>query len=60
MRSCFDTHQLPTSNLLIILVKNRSDEKYSNLKFDLVNLYGMLQDFKGEARQFGLNLRYEF
>lgn len=41
-------------------VKNLTDEKYSHLKFDLVNLFGMLQDFKGEARQVGLDVRYEF
>jgi iron complex outermembrane receptor protein len=41
-------------------VKNLTNEEYSHLKFDLVNLFGMLQDFKGEARQIGLYLRYEF
>ncbi|MFT4940256.1 MAG: iron complex outermembrane receptor protein [Paraglaciecola sp.] len=41
-------------------VKNLGDEEYSHLKFDLINLYGMLQDFKGEARQIGVDLRYEF
>jgi iron complex outermembrane receptor protein len=41
-------------------VKNLTNEEYSHLKFDLVNLYGMLQDFKGEARQIGLDNRYEF
>ena len=43
-----------------VWVKNITDEEYSHLKFDLVNLFGMLQDFKGEARQIGLDLRYEF
>jgi iron complex outermembrane receptor protein len=41
-------------------VKNLTNEEYSHLKFDLVNLFGMLQDFKGEARQVGLDVRYEF
>ncbi len=41
-------------------VKNLTNEEYSHLKFDLVNLFGMLQDFKGEARQVGLDFRYEF
>lgn len=41
-------------------VKNITNEEYSHLKFDLINLYGMLQDFKGEARQLGVDLRYEF
>ncbi len=41
-------------------VKNVTNEKYSHLKFDLVNLFGMLQGFKGESRQVGLDFRYEF
>jgi iron complex outermembrane receptor protein len=41
-------------------VKNLTNEEYSHLNFDLVNLFGMLQDFKGEARQIGLDVRYEF
>ncbi|MFT4809499.1 MAG: iron complex outermembrane receptor protein [Paraglaciecola sp.] len=41
-------------------VKNLTNEEYSHLKFDLVNLFGMLQDFKGEARQVGLDLHYDF
>jgi len=43
-----------------IWVKNLTNEEYSHLKFDLINLLGMLQDFKGEARQVGLDIRYEF
>jgi iron complex outermembrane receptor protein len=39
-------------------VKNLTDEKYSHLKFNLVNLFGMLQVFKGEARQIGFDVRY--
>ena len=41
-------------------IKNLTNQKYSHLKFDLTNLLGMLQDFKGEARQIGLDIRYEF
>jgi iron complex outermembrane receptor protein len=41
-------------------VKNLTNQEYSHLKFDLVNLFGMLQDFKGEARQIGLDVRFEF
>ena len=41
-------------------VKNLTNEEYSHLKFDLVNLFGLLQYFKGEARQIGLYLGYEF
>lgn len=41
-------------------VKNITDQEYSHLKFDLINLYGMLQDFKGEARQIGLGLNWKF
>jgi hypothetical protein len=40
--------------------KNLTNEEYNHFKFDLVNLFGMLQDFKGEARQVGLDFRYEF
>jgi iron complex outermembrane receptor protein len=41
-------------------VKNLTNEKYSHLKFDLSNLLGTIQDFKGEARQIGLDIHYEF
>ncbi len=41
-------------------VKNLTNEKYSHLKFDLINLYGMLQDFKGEARQIGFAVNWDF
>ena len=40
--------------------KNITNEEYSNLKFDLVGLLGMLQDFKGESRQFGVDISYSF
>lgn len=40
--------------------KNITDEEHSNLKFDLTALLGMLQDFKGDARQFGLDVSYAF
>ena len=40
--------------------KNLTDEHYSNLKFDLTSFLGMLEDFKAEGRQYGLNLQYQF
>ncbi|MBU2972466.1 TonB-dependent receptor [Pseudoalteromonas sp. C2R02] len=40
--------------------KNITNEEYSNLKFDLVGLLGMLQDFKGESRQLGVDISYSF
>jgi len=40
--------------------KNLTNEEYSNLKFDLVGLLGMLQDFKGESRQLGIDISYSF
>ena len=41
-------------------VKNLTDEEYSNLLFDLANLFGSLQDFKGEGRQLGVGVNYVF
>ena len=41
-------------------VKNLTDVKYSHLKCDLVDLFGMLQYFKGQARQISLDVHYEF
>ncbi|CAH9058147.1 Vitamin B12 transporter BtuB [Pseudoalteromonas holothuriae] len=43
-----------------IWAKNLFDKEYSNLKFDLRNFLGMLQDFKGEGRRVGLDIRYRF
>jgi iron complex outermembrane receptor protein len=43
-----------------VLGKNLTNAEYSHLKFDLINLFGMLQDFKAEARQVGIDVRYEF
>ncbi|WP_372771094.1 TonB-dependent receptor [Pseudoalteromonas sp.] len=40
--------------------KNLTDEHYSHLKFDLSSFLGMLEDFKAQGRQYGLNLRYQF
>lgn len=40
--------------------KNLTDEHYSHLKFDLSSFLGMLEDFKAEGRQYGINLRYQF
>ncbi|BBN81745.1 TonB-dependent receptor [Pseudoalteromonas sp. A25] len=43
-----------------IWAKNLFDKEYSNLKFDLRNFLGMLEDFKGEGRRVGLDIRYRF
>ncbi|MDF2176710.1 TonB-dependent receptor [Aliiglaciecola sp. CAU 1673] len=40
--------------------KNITDKEYSHLRFDLMGLLGMLQDFKGEARQLGVEVNYRF
>ncbi len=40
--------------------KNLINEEYNHFKFDLVNLFVMLQDLKVEARQVGIDFRYEF
>lgn len=40
--------------------KNLTDKRYSHLRFDLMGLLGMLQDFKGEARQVGVDVSYRF
>ncbi|MBD1582759.1 TonB-dependent receptor [Pseudoalteromonas sp. S16_S37] len=40
--------------------KNLFDKEYSNLKFDLSGFLGMLEDFKGEGRRVGLDVRYRF
>lgn len=43
-----------------VWVKNLTDEDYSHLRFDLINFLGLLQDNRGEARQFGADLRWRF
>lgn len=40
--------------------KNLFDTEYSNLKFDLSSFLGMLEDFKGEGRRYGLDVSYQF
>ncbi len=40
--------------------KNIFDKKYSQMRFDLSSLFGMLQDYKGEARQIGVAAGYRF
>ncbi len=40
--------------------KNLTDEEYSHLKFDLSSFLGMVEDFKGEGRLYGLEFTYTF
>jgi len=40
--------------------KNLFGTQYSHLKFDLSSFLGMLEDFKGEDRRFGLDISYQF
>ena len=40
--------------------KNLTDHRYSHLRFDLINFLGLVQDNRGERRQFGLDLTYRF
>jgi len=40
--------------------KNLFGTQYSHLKFDLSSFLGMLEDFKGEGRRFGLDVSYQF
>ncbi|WP_394190475.1 TonB-dependent receptor [Pseudoalteromonas atlantica] len=40
--------------------KNLFDTQYSHLKFDLSSFLGMLEDFKGEGRRYGLDISYQF
>jgi iron complex outermembrane receptor protein len=46
--------------MVSVWAKNLFDEEYSNLKFDLRNFLGMLEDFKGEGRRLGLDVSYRF
>ncbi len=41
-------------------VKNLFDTEYSHLKFDLSSFLGMVEDFKGEGRRYGINVSYHF
>ena len=40
--------------------KNLTDQGYSNLRFDLINFLGLVQDNRGAARQFGLDFDLRF
>lgn len=40
--------------------KNLFAKQYSHLRFDLVGLLGMLQDFKADDRQVGIEIKYAF
>lgn len=39
---------------------NIFDKEYSNLKFDLSGFLGMLEDFKGAGRRYGITVNYHF
>ncbi len=45
---------------LALWAKNLFDKEYSHLKFDLSSFLGMLEDFKGDGRRFGIELSYYF
>ena len=40
--------------------KNLTDRGYSNLRFDLINFLGLVQDNRGEGRQLGVELTYRY
>ena len=40
--------------------KNLTDQGYSNLRFDLINFLGLVQDNRGAGRQFGLDFDIRF
>lgn len=40
--------------------KNLTDEEYSQIHFDMGPAFGLLQDLKGEARRYGVELSYLF
>ncbi len=40
--------------------KNLTDRGYSNVRFDLINFLGLVQDNRGEGRQLGVELTYRF
>ncbi|HEX5755023.1 MAG TPA: TonB-dependent receptor [Arenimonas sp.] len=41
-------------------VKNLADRGYSNMRFDLINFLGLVQDNRGERRQWGIDVEYRF
>lgn len=43
-----------------VWVKNLTDEEYSQIHFDMGPAFGLLQDLKGEARRYGVELSYHF
>lgn len=44
----------------VVWGKNLFDTEYSHLKFDLTSFLGMLEDFKGEGRRYGMDISYQF
>lgn len=40
--------------------KNLTNEEYSQINFDMGAAFGLLQDLKGEASRYGLDVRYNF
>ncbi len=40
--------------------KNLSNKKYNHFKFDLIGLFGMVQDIKASSRQIGVDVSYKF
>lgn len=45
---------------LLFWGKNLTDEEYSQIHFDMGAAFGLLQDLKGEARRFGVEVTYRF
>ncbi|KPH93478.1 TonB-dependent receptor [Pseudoalteromonas porphyrae] len=45
---------------MVLWGKNLFETHYSHLKFDLGPFLGMLEDFKGEGRRYGLDVSYQF
>lgn len=41
-------------------VKNLTNEEHSHIIFNMGDAFGLLQDLKGEARRFGVDLSYRF
>ena len=44
----------------ILWGKNLTDAEYSIINFDMGPSFGLLQDLKGEARRYGVEMRYQF
>lgn len=45
---------------LVLWAKNITDEEYSQINFDMGPAFGLLQDLKGEARRYGIDIRFNF